>query len=73
MAKEKFGVKCELIDLRTIVPWDIETIEKVFHRQIIVHNTFMFYVSGNLVAHVFGAPGVLPLALLNEHLTTAEY
>jgi 2-oxoisovalerate dehydrogenase E1 component beta subunit len=30
MAREKFGVKCELIDLRTIVPWDIETIEKVW-------------------------------------------
>jgi pyruvate/2-oxoglutarate/acetoin dehydrogenase E1 component len=29
MAREKFGVKCELIDLRTIIPWDIETIEKV--------------------------------------------
>lgn len=29
MAKEKFGVNCELIDLRTIVPWDIETVEKV--------------------------------------------
>ena len=29
MAKDKLGVSCELIDLRTILPWDIETIEKV--------------------------------------------
>jgi len=28
MAKEQLGVSCELIDLRTISPWDIETIEK---------------------------------------------
>ena len=27
MAEEK-GIKCEIIDLRTIIPYDIETIEK---------------------------------------------
>ena len=26
MAKEQFGVSCELVDLRTIVPWDEETV-----------------------------------------------
>lgn len=26
MAKEKFGVNCEIIDLRTILPWDEDTI-----------------------------------------------
>ncbi|KAL0274833.1 UNVERIFIED_CONTAM: hypothetical protein PYX00_002862 [Menopon gallinae] len=26
MAKEKLGVECELIDLMTILPWDIETV-----------------------------------------------
>ena len=30
MAEQQLpGLKCELIDLRTITPWDIETVEKV--------------------------------------------
>ena len=29
MAKEKLGVSCEVIDLRTIIPWDVDTICKV--------------------------------------------
>ena len=29
MAEEQLGASCELIDLRTINPWDVETIEKV--------------------------------------------
>jgi pyruvate/2-oxoglutarate/acetoin dehydrogenase E1 component len=29
MAEEKLGVSCELIDLRTILPYDFEAIEKV--------------------------------------------
>jgi len=29
MAQEKLGVSCELIDLQTILPWDVETICKV--------------------------------------------
>ena len=29
VAKEQLGVSCELIDLRTIVPWDEETVIKV--------------------------------------------
>ena len=26
MAKEQAGISCELIDLQTIIPWDVETI-----------------------------------------------
>ena len=29
MAKNQLGVNCELIDLRTILPWDEETVIKV--------------------------------------------
>lgn len=26
MASERYGIKCELIDLQTIVPWDVECV-----------------------------------------------
>ena len=29
MAKDELGVSCELIDLRTIIPWDMETVAQV--------------------------------------------
>lgn len=29
MASKELGVSCELIDLRTIVPWDVDTVAKV--------------------------------------------
>nr|XP_036868990.1 2-oxoisovalerate dehydrogenase subunit beta, mitochondrial-like [Manis javanica] len=28
MAQEKLGVSCEVIDLRTIIPWDVDTVCK---------------------------------------------
>jgi 2-oxoisovalerate dehydrogenase E1 component beta subunit len=34
LAKEKLNVSCEVIDLRTIVPWDFETICEVTRIQI---------------------------------------
>ena len=30
MAREKLDVSCELIDMRTILPWDVETLEQVY-------------------------------------------
>ena len=33
MVKEKLNVSCELIDLRTIMPWDTETICNVTNHQ----------------------------------------
>ena len=31
MAKDELGVSCELIDLRTIIPWDVETVAQVIN------------------------------------------
>lgn len=29
MASDQLGVSCELVDLRTIMPWDLETVAQV--------------------------------------------
>ncbi|XP_017541331.2 2-oxoisovalerate dehydrogenase subunit beta, mitochondrial isoform X2 [Pygocentrus nattereri] len=34
MAQEKLGVSCEVIDLRTILPWDVETICKAIRSDL---------------------------------------
>ena len=43
MAKDKLDVSCELIDLRTILPWDVETVEQVgstnSHKLVAVNHT----------------------------------
>ena len=36
MAKDQLGVNCELIDLRTILPWDEETVIKVLSMSVSV-------------------------------------
>ena len=30
MAKDQLGVSCEIIDLRTLLPWDVDTVAKVY-------------------------------------------
>lgn len=39
MAQEKLGVSCEVIDLQTILPWDIETVCKVTQTRARITNT----------------------------------
>uniref|UniRef100_A0A3Q0QXQ6 3-methyl-2-oxobutanoate dehydrogenase (2-methylpropanoyl-transferring) n=1 Tax=Amphilophus citrinellus TaxID=61819 RepID=A0A3Q0QXQ6_AMPCI len=39
MAQEKLGVSCEVIDLQTILPWDIETVCKVTQMHAYITNT----------------------------------
>ena len=29
MARDQLGISCELVDLRTIMPWDVETVAEV--------------------------------------------
>lgn len=44
VAKEQLGVSCELIDLRTIVPWDEDTVIKV---------SALFFITDNSRSYLF--------------------
>ena len=37
MAKDELGVSCELIDLRTIIPWDVDTVAQVLNQHTHTH------------------------------------
>jgi len=41
MAQDKLQVSCELIDLRTILPWDVDTVAKVRTHLVVDRNCIM--------------------------------
>jgi transketolase C-terminal domain/subunit len=41
MAEQKLGVSCELIDLRTIMPWDVDTVVEVGFRCALFYLCFI--------------------------------
>lgn len=45
MAKDLLGVNCELIDLRTILPWDEETVIKVVYFFNLIASLFIQYLT----------------------------
>lgn len=39
MAKDELGVSCEIIDLRTIIPWDVDTVAEVRYYTVMLSTT----------------------------------
>lgn len=37
IVEKEMGVSCELIDLQSILPWDVETISKVFEKSFLIN------------------------------------
>ena len=50
MAYEELGVSCELIDLRTILPWDEDTVINVCAVQNILQSIYRYCVLLSLVS-----------------------
>lgn len=51
MAQEKLGVSCEVIDLQTILPWDVDTVCKVT-----AHDTYKYSEYCSLLHSLFCTP-----------------
>ena len=72
MANDELKVRCELIDLRTILPWDVETIAKVccihlynWYMYIYVHVCNYVFELGDVIHKVIIARSFINPAMLH--------
>ncbi|CAH6777926.1 Bckdhb [Phodopus roborovskii] len=69
MAQEKLGVSCEIIDLRTIVPWDVDTVCKVscllplFSSHLVCHVGEIFGIAADIASRKLSVPLALTMFL----------